>query len=338
MSNAHYNKIKATLATSPRHWLVTGAAGFIGSHLVEALLKLSQQVTGLDNFMTGSAENIEAARKIAPKNFRFIEGDIRDAKTCAEAVRGVDVVLHHAALGSVPQSISEPQLTHAINVDGFMNMLLASKEEKIKRFVYASSSACYGDSTIIPAREGEEGKLLSPYAATKAINDLYAQVFSHTYGLPTIGLRYFNIFGPRQDPNGPYAAVIPLWMHNLIQGTPCYINGDGETTRDFCYVENAVQANILAGMAEKEVSGEVYNIAVGHRSSLNDLYATIRDEIAVHKPPVATQTPHFREFREGDVRHSLADISKAKKYLGYSPTHTLKDGISETVKWFTSRH
>jgi UDP-N-acetylglucosamine 4-epimerase len=330
MQNTHYDKIKASLEASPRHWLVTGAAGFIGSQIVETLLKLSQQVTGLDNFMTGTPKNIEAAKKLSPKNFRFIEGDIRDAALCAEAVRGVDIVLHHAALGSVPHSISDPQLAHAINVDGFMNMLLASKEAKVKRFVYASSSACYGDSTAIPAREGEEGNLLSPYAATKAINDLYAQVFSKAYSLPTIGLRYFNIFGPRQDPNGPYAAVIPLWMNNLMQGAPCFINGDGETTRDFCYVDNAVQANILAGVAPQEVTGEVLNIAVGTSSTLNELYAAIRNEIGSPKPA------SFREFREGDVRHSLADISKAKKQLGYAPTHQLNDGIRETVKWFTS--
>lgn len=320
----------------PRHWLVTGAAGFIGSHIVETLLKLSQQVTGFDNFMTGTPKNIEAAKKLSQKNFRFIEGDIRDAALCEQAVRGVDIVLHHAALGSVPHSISDPQLAHSINVDGFMNMLLASKQDKVKRFVYASSSACYGDSTKIPAREGEEGNLLSPYAATKAINDLYGQVFSKAYGLPTIGLRYFNIFGPRQDPNGPYAAVIPLWMNNLMQGAPCFMNGDGETTRDFCYVDNAVQANILAGVAPQEVTGEVLNIAVGTSSTLNELLAAIRNEIGAHKPAILNQTPNFREFREGDVRHSLADISKAKKLLGYAPTHQLKDGIRETVEWFTS--
>ena len=336
MSNAHYNKIKATLEASPRHWLVTGAAGFIGSHLVEALLKLSQKVTGLDNFMTGNVQNIEAVQKISPHNFRFIEGDIRDAKTCIEAVRNIDIVLHHAALGSVPHSIADPQLTHAINVDGFMNMLLASKNQKVKRFVYASSSACYGDSTIVPAREGEEGNVLSPYAASKAINDIYAQVFSSTYGLPTIGLRYFNIFGPRQNPDGPYAAVIPLWMDNLVHGRPCFINGDGETTRDFCYVKNAVQANILAGMAAENVNGEVLNIAVGNSSTLNDLFATIRNAVSAHNPAIARHTPSFREFREGDVRHSLADISKAKKQLGYAPTHSLEDGIRATVDWFIS--
>ena len=332
----HYDKIKTTLKASPRRWLVTGAAGFIGSHLVETLLELSQQVVGLDNFMTGSRKNIDAATHTSPQNFRFIEGDIRDAKTCLEAVRGVDIVLHHAALGSVPHSMTDPQLAHAVNVDGFMNMLLASKQEKVARFIYASSSACYGDSTVIPSREGEEGKLLSPYAATKAANDLYAQVFSHCYGLPTIGLRYFNIFGPRQDPNGPYAAVIPLWINNLMQNLPCYINGDGETTRDFCYVGNAVQANILAAMAES-VSGEVCNIAMGNSITLNTLWATIRDEVSCYKPAISTSQPTFREFREGDIRHSQADITKAQKILIYLPTYEFHDSTQKTVKKLAGR-
>ncbi len=331
---ATYSQIQQELRQHPRKWLVTGAAGFIGSHLVETLLSLSQHVVGLDSFITGSPANLKAATATGAGTFDFIEGDICDPNTCAKAVKGVDIILHQAALGSVPRSIAEPRIVHEINVDGFMNMLLAAKDAGINRFVYASSSACYGDSETLPKREGEEGKQLSPYAATKTINDVYAQVFAHSYGMKTIGLRYFNVFGPRQDPNGPYAAVVPLWMNNLTQGIDCYINGDGKTSRDFCYIANVVQANIIAGLAPETVAGEVINVAVGDTTTLTQLFDAIRDAISKHHPQAARLKPHYRAFREGDIRHSLADISKAKNLLGYAPTHSLAQGLQETAAWY----
>lgn len=330
-----YERVRKQLQKEPKKWLVTGAAGFIGSHIVAELLSLNQSVVGLDNFMTGTKENLVAAKKSNPSgNFRFIHDDIRNNKVCAKAVKGVDVVLHQAALGSVPRSIKNPRLVHEVNVDGFINMLLASKEEGVDRFVYASSSSCYGDSKILPKREGEEGMPLSPYAATKTINDIYAQVFAHTYAMPTIGLRYFNVFGPRQSPDGPYAAVIPIWMDAVLKGKTCYINGDGKTSRDFCYVANAVQANILAGVASQSIKGEVMNVAAGRRTTLTALLSMISKEMKKNNPGVTVTPPKYRDFRQGDVRHSLADIDKISNMIGYKPTHNVEDGIKDTVRWY----
>lgn len=331
-----YRKAQQQLQTTPRRWLVTGAAGFIGSHITEQLLALSQQVVGLDNFMTGSRTNLEAATKGREGQFRFIEGDIRDPSVCAGAMEGIDIVVHQAALGSVPRSLADPRLVHTVNVDGFLNMLLAARDAGVKRFVYASSSSCYGDSETLPKREGEEGRPLSPYAATKAINDVYGSVFAHAYGMETAGLRYFNVFGPRQDPLGPYAAVIPLWMRSLLRGETCHINGDGKTSRDFCYVANAVQANILAGTAER-LGGDVINVAVGGGATLAELFDRIRNALAKFNPSIATVQPAYRDFRPGDIRHSLADITRAKTLLGYHPTHNWDRGIDETAAWYAAQ-
>lgn len=331
-----YETLCANLKRTPKRWLVTGAAGFIGSHLVEGLLALGQTVTGLDNFATGSRANLEA---VAGSNraFNFIEGDIRDAEICAKAVAGADIILHQAALGSVPRSIENPLLVHEVNVNGSLNVLLAARDAGVKRFVYAASSSSYGDSPVLPKVEGGEGRPLSPYAATKTINDLYAHVFARCYGMETVGLRYFNVFGPRQNPNGPYAAVIPQWFASLLAGKPCAINGDGETSRDFCYVANAVQANLLAGAAAKpEAFGEVVNIAVGQQTTLNELHQLIQQEIATLKPGTALPDAVYRDFRPGDVRHSLASIDKARSLLGYAPTHTARDGLHLAAEWYVA--
>jgi UDP-N-acetylglucosamine 4-epimerase len=331
-----YDTLCAELRRTPKRWLVTGAAGFIGSHLVETLLALGQTVKGLDNFATGTPANLEAVASGSPA-FTFIEGDIRDAGTCAQAVTGVDIVLHQAALGSVPRSIENPLLVHEVNVNGSLNVLLAARDAGVKRFVYAASSSSYGDSPVLPKVEGGEGRPLSPYAATKTINDLYAHVFARCYGMETVGLRYFNVFGPRQSPNGPYAAVIPQWFANLMAGKPCAINGDGETSRDFCYVANAVQANLLAGAAAKpEAFGEVVNIAVGQQTTLNQLQDLIRQEITTLKPGVTLPAPIYRDFRAGDVRHSLASIDKARALLGYEPTHSARDGLHLAAEWYVT--
>jgi UDP-N-acetylglucosamine 4-epimerase len=334
-----YEKVRKNLQKKPKKWLVTGVAGFIGSHIADELLSLNQEVIGLDNFMTGSKANIAAIKKSLGKkskgSFHFIQADIRDAKACAKAVKDVDIILHQAALGSVPRSIAQPRLVHEVNVDGFINVLLAAKEAGVERFIYASSSSCYGDSKKLPKREGEEGAPLSPYAATKTINDIYAQVFARTYGLQTIGVRYFNVFGPRQNPNSPYAAVIPLWMSALLKNKVCYINGDGKTSRDFCYVANAVQANILAGAVGADAAGTVLNVAVGKNTTLESLHSIMSKEVKKTNPECKILNPKYRDFRPGDVRHSLADISKISTLLGYKPTHTVVDGIKETVLWYS---
>lgn len=331
--------IREALVARPRRWLVTGAAGFIGSHLVENLLRLDQEVVGLDNLSTGHRENLEdVIRSVGEERaarFRFLLGDIRDPEVCAEACEGVEVVLHQAALGSVPRSIEDPQASHASNVDGFMNMLVAARDAGVKRFVYASSSSVYGDEPTLPKVEGREGRLLSPYAATKKINEVYAQVFGEAYGTEIIGLRYFNVFGPRQDPQGPYAAVIPRWILSLLRGEACRIYGDGETSRDFCYVENAVQANLLAAITEeKEAVGRVYNVACGDVTTLNELFAMLREATSAHALHAGEAKATYEDFRPGDVRHSLADIGLAARWLGYAPTHRIGDGIGATVAWF----
>lgn len=333
--------VQAELRRRPATWLVTGAAGFIGSNLVESLLSLEQQVVGLDNFSTGHRRNLddvrEAVGEAAWGRFRFLEADIRQLESCRAACEGVDYVLHQAALGSVPRSLQDPLVTHQSNIDGFLHMLVAARDAGVKRFVYAASSSTYGDHPALPKVEDEIGRPLSPYAVTKYVNELYARVFEDAYGIETVGLRYFNVFGKRQDPEGAYAAVIPKWVGNLLDGLPCAINGDGETSRDFCFVDNVVQANLLAATATGEgVTGEVYNVAVGERTTLNELFALIRDGLRAYSTEVASSLPQYRPFRAGDVRHSQADIQKAMTRLGYAPTHTVEEGLQRALEWYVS--
>lgn len=336
-----YEQIKTELLSSPKTWLVTGVAGFIGSNLLEHLLKLNQKVVGLDNFATGHQHNLDEVQGLVSaeqwQGFNFIEGDIRNYQDCETAIAnngdGVDYVLHQAALGSVPRSIADPVTTNAANITGFLNMLQAAKEANVKSFTYAASSSTYGDHPALPKVEENIGNPLSPYAVTKYVNELYAGVYAKTYGFKTIGLRYFNVFGQRQDPNGAYAAVIPKWTAAMIQGEDVYINGDGETSRDFCFIENTVQMNILAATADDEAKNEVYNVAVGDRTTLNDLYKSIQS--ALKECDVeATQEPIYRDFRAGDVRHSQADVSKAVKNLGYKPEYKILQGISKAMPWY----
>ena len=333
-----FQEVQQHLAQHSYHWLVTGAAGFIGSNLVEALLKLNQRVTGLDNFATGHRHNLEQVKasvtEAAWTKFSFIEGDIRDGADCARAVDGADFVLHQAALGSVPRSINDPLTTNAVNIDGFLNMLVAARDAGVKRFVYAASSSTYGDHPDLPKVEDRIGNPLSPYAVTKYVNELYANVFARSYGVETVGLRYFNVFGPRQDPNGAYAAVIPQWVAALIRNQELRINGDGETSRDFCYIENVVQANILSALAGKEAANQVYNVALGGRTTLNELYGMMRTLLAERYAHVAAHQPTYGEFRRGDVRHSQADISKAATLLGYQPTHRIGEGLKQAMDWY----
>tara|TARA_Y100001956_G_C4127680_1_gene191243 strand:+ start:2890 stop:3912 length:1023 start_codon:yes stop_codon:yes gene_type:complete len=332
-----FDEIKNELLAQPKTWLVTGVAGFIGSNLLETLLKLNQTVVGLDNFATGHKHNLDEVKSLVNEeqwqNFSFIEGDIRDYETCGKAVEGVDYVLHQAALGSVPRSIADPITSNAANITGFLNMLQAAKEAKVKSFTYAASSSTYGDHPALPKVEENIGNPLSPYAVTKYVNELYASVFARTYGFKSIGLRYFNVFGKRQDPNGAYAAVIPKWTAAMIQGEEVFINGDGETSRDFCFIENTVQMNILAATAPEEAKDEVYNVAVGDRTTLNDLYSAI--QAALNECGVSAEgKPTYRDFRAGDVRHSQADISKAERNLGYDPKFRILEGISTAMPWY----
>jgi len=335
-----YEEVKADLKANPKTWLITGVAGFIGSNLLETLLKLDQTVVGLDNFATGHQHNLDEVRRNvgegAWQRFSFIEGDIRDLDTCRLAVRGADHVLHQAALGSVPRSIADPISTNQANIDGFLNMLVAAKDEGVGSFTYAASSSTYGDHPDLPKVEDKIGNPLSPYAVTKYVNELYAGVFARTYGFKTIGLRYFNVFGPRQDPNGAYAAVIPKWTAAMIQGETVRINGDGETSRDFCFVDNAVQANLLAATAEDEHKDEVYNVACNARTSLNELFDSIAAELAKEGVTYDTR-PVYGDFRAGDVRHSQADISKAGEGLGYMPTHSVGEGLTVAMPWYRHR-
>jgi UDP-N-acetylglucosamine 4-epimerase len=332
-------KLKETVVSSPAVWLVTGAAGFIGSNLLETLLRWDQKVIALDNLSTGHHKNLEQVRELVGakrwKKCKWIEGDVRDFPTCRRASKGVDYVLHQAALGSVPRSIENPLATHDNNVNGSMNLLWASRENKVKRFIFASSSSVYGDETSLPQMEEKIGRCLSPYAASKRVNELYADVFGRCYGFESIGLRYFNVFGPRQDPNGAYAAVIPKWISAMIQDEPVFINGDGSTSRDFCYVANVVQANLLAATAQNfEAVHQQYNIALGSQTSLNSLYEMIRERLAVAHPHLCDSKPSYRDFRRGDIRHSQADISKARRLLGYEPTHAIAQGLDEALDWY----
>ena len=337
-----YEVLQHQLREQPRHWLVTGAAGFIGSHLVETLLGLGQTVTGLDNFATGHRHNLAAVQAgVGADNwarFRFIEGDIRQLADCQAACQGVQIVLHQAALGSVPRSLADPITTNAANVTGFLNMLVAGRDAGVQRFVYAASSSTYGDHPGLPKVEHTIGKPLSPYAVTKYVNELYADVFGRSYGLQSIGLRYFNVFGPRQDPNGAYAAVIPKWAAAMLAGEPVYINGDGLTSRDFCYVANAVQANLLAGTVQDPAAvNQVYNVAVGDQTDLLQLHALLLQALRVHQRDLAAAAPVHRDMRAGDVRHSRADVSKAIRLLRYMPSHDLRAGLQDTAAWHAHR-
>ena len=336
-----YTQLQARLIAEPKTWLVTGVAGFIGSNLLETLLTFNQRVVGFDNFSTGHRHNFDEVQSVVSSeqwaNFRFIQGDIRNLAVCQEACQGVDYVLHQAALGSVPRSIADPITTNANNIDGFLNMLVAARDAKVKRFVYAASSSTYGDHPALPKVEANIGKPLSAYAVTKLVNELYADVFARTYDFKTIGLRYFNIFGKRQDPNGAYAAVIPKWTAALLQGEEVFVNGDGETSRDFCYVDNAVQANLLAAnTTNSEALNQVYNVSLGDQTTLNELYKLIVASLAQHyelPPPKLS----YRDFRTGDVRHSLADISKAQTLLDYVPAVKIGAGIALAMPWYVSK-
>ena len=337
-----YQHLQQTLRQAPATWLITGVAGFIGSNLLEALLKLEQRVVGLDNFATGHRRNLEEVRRLVTAEqwarFHFIEGDIRKLEDCRQALEAgeaapVEHVLHQAALGSVPRSLADPLTTNATNIDGFLNMLVAARDFGVRSFTYAASSSTYGDHPALPKVEEQIGKPLSPYAVTKYVNELYAEVFARSYGFPCIGLRYFNVFGRRQDPEGAYAAVIPLWTAAMIAGKPLFINGDGETSRDFCYVDNAVQANLLAATAPAQARNQVYNVAVSGRTTLNQLFAMLRQTLAENAQVYGLE-PVYREFRPGDVRHSQADIGKAIRQLGYAPAFDLEAGLRDAMPWY----
>lgn len=336
-----YQDCASKLSSSPKKWLITGVSGFIGSNLLETLLKLDQIVVGLDNFSTSSEKNLIEVKSLVSRaqwdNFSFIKGDIRDIHACRAACEGADYVLHQAALGSVPRSIEDPILTNENNITGFLNMLVAARDAKAKRFVYAASSSTYGDHPGLPKVEDVIGKPLSPYAVTKYVNELYADVFGRTYGFHATGLRYFNVFGPRQDPEGAYAAVIPKWFAGMLHDTPIYINGDGETSRDFCYVDNAVQANILAACTENpDAAGQVYNVAFGEKTTLNELFDLIKGQLIEKLPGIKVSDPIYRDFRFGDVRYSLADIGKGNRLLGYDPAYSLRTGLVKAADWYIS--
>ena len=335
---AVYLRLRDDLIATPRTWLITGVAGFVGSSLLEHLLDLGQRVVGLDNLCTGSRENLDDAldgREAAA--FRFIEGDIRSLGDCREACEGVDVVLHQAALPSVPMSIDDPLASHAVNVGGFLNVLSAARDARVSRVVYASSSAVYGNASRVPVSEERAGDALSPYAADKLADEFYARVWGKQYGLGTIGLRYFNVFGRRQDPNGAYAAVIPRWVEALLRDAPCYVYGDGETTRDFCHVSDVVQANLLAAVAADSAVDEVYNVGYGAETSLNELFRMIRLGLAGYEAELASHAPVYEPFRPGDIRRSVADISKARRHLGFEPKMTVAEGLGEALEWYVAK-
>lgn len=334
-----YSQLKEYLLTHPQTWLVSGVAGFIGSNLAEELLKLNQKVVSVDNFSTGHRHNLTYIQQCVSEaqwsNFTFIEGDVSNYNVCLDVTQSVDIVLHQAALGSVPRSIDTPIVSNNSNVTGFLNLITAAKENGVKRFVYASSSSVYGDSAELPKVEARTGNLLSPYAVTKYTDELYASVFQKCYGMETIGLRYFNVFGKRQDPEGAYAAVIPKWIGQMLRRDNLYINGDGETSRDFTYIDNVVQANLLAGMTDNpQAFGEAFNTAAGGRETLNNLFEAIRQGLAQQFPDLSSTQPLYRDFRQGDIRHSNADITKISTILGYVPTHTLQEGLQESIEWY----
>lgn len=332
-----YERLLIELPQSPKAWLVTGVAGFIGSNLLETLLKLDQHVVGLDNFATGHQRNLDEVQSQVTAeqwaSFKFIEGDIRNVNACREVCQGVDYVLHQAALGSVPRSINDPITTNSTNIDGFLNMLVAARDAEVKSFTYAASSSTYGDHPGLPKVEDIIGKPLSPYAVTKYVNELYADVFARCYGFKTIGLRYFNVFGKRQDPDGAYAAVIPKWTAAMINGEDVFINGDGQTSRDFCFIENAVQANLLAATSQGDARNQVYNVAVSGRTDLNQLFNQLKQALAENAVNYAKDAV-YRDFRAGDVRHSQADIGKAENLLGYAPAYDINAGITKAMPWY----
>jgi UDP-N-acetylglucosamine/UDP-N-acetylgalactosamine 4-epimerase len=333
-----YENVLESLIRAPKTWLITGVAGFIGSNLLETLLKLNQHVIGLDNFSTGHHRNLkEVQRSVSDEQWmrlKFIEGDIRDLNCCREACHAVDYVLHQAALGSVPRSLNDPISTNQTNIDGFLNMLLAARDAGVSSFTYAASSSTYGDHPGLPKVEDVIGNPLSPYAVTKYVNELYADVFARCYNFNSIGLRYFNVFGKRQDPDGAYAAVIPKWAASMIKDETIFINGDGETSRDFCFIENTIQANILAATTEDDgARNQIYNVAVGGRTTLNGLFVAMKNELNLNGV-VYTKEPVYREFRDGDVRHSQADISKIKTKLGYAPTYSIDGGVEKAMPWY----
>jgi UDP-N-acetylglucosamine 4-epimerase len=334
--------VRRDLVATPATWLITGAAGFIGSNLLEALLRLGQRVVGLDNLSTGHRHNLDEVRsQVTPeqwRQFRFIEGDIRALDDCRAACQGIDYVLHHAALGSVPRSLNDPILTNECNVTGFLNMLVAARDAGVRRFTYAASSSTYGDHPALPKVEENIGRPLSPYAVSKYVNELYADVFARCYGMATVGLRYFNVFGARQDPDGAYAAVIPRWVDGMIANRPVEIFGDGETFRDFCYVDNVLQANLLAATVTDPLAlNRVYNVALGDCTTLNELFEMIRVLLAERFEHLQSYAPQYRDFRAGDVRYSQADISKARNLLGYAPTHRVADGMRAAIDWYVAR-
>jgi UDP-N-acetylglucosamine/UDP-N-acetylgalactosamine 4-epimerase len=336
---SRFDNVRAELGKGPKRWLITGVAGFIGSNLLEALLELDQPVVGMDNFITGYTHNLEDVKStVGPEKwgkFEFIQGDIRNPEDCRRACSGVDYILHQAALGSVPRSIDDPITTNMCNVDGFLQMLVAGMEARVKRFVFASSSSVYGDSEKLPKVEDEIGAVLSPYAASKLVNEIYAGVFSKVYDFKWIGLRYFNVFGKRQDPKGAYAAVIPCWIDALVNRKSPVINGDGETSRDFCYIKDVIQANILAAVSTSpEALDKAYNVACGDRTTLNQLLGLIKNSLCSHMPEAGGIAPEYGPFRKGDVRHSLADISRARELLGYTPLYSVARGMEESIQWY----
>ena len=335
-----YSDLTKSMTAQPSRWLITGVAGFIGSNLLEHLLKLGQTVVGLDNFLTGYQKNLDMVRDIvgpeAWSRFSFIEGDIRDIDTCHAACKGVQHVLHEAALGSVPRSIDDPLLSNSCNITGYLHMLVAARDAGVKSFVYAASSSTYGDSPELPKVEDKIGSPLSPYAVTKYVDELYADVFNRCYGFSSVGLRYFNVFGQRQDPYGAYAAVIPQWFASLIKQETVFVNGDGETSRDFCYIDNVVQANLLASFAQGDATNKIYNVAFGQRTTLNELFGLIKEEVARHKPDVMGAQCVHRDYRAGDVRHSLADISRAHNLLGYDPQFDVRQGLRLAGDWYAA--
>ena len=337
-----YERLQRQLKVAPKTWLISGVAGFIGSNLLETLLRLDQFVIGLDNFATGHPRNLEEVRagvcREQWERFQFNEGDIRNLEDCRRVCEGVDYVLHQAALGSVPRSVADPISANATNVTGFLNMLISARDAKIKSFTYAASSSAYGDHPDLPKIEEVVGKQLSPYAVSKYVNELYAFAFARCYGIVTIGLRYFNVFGPRQDPEGAYAAVIPKWTTAMLEGQEIFINGDGKTSRDFCYVDNVVQANLLAAVTEDpRAINQIYNVAVGEQTTLNDLYVELRRCLAKSCPHLMDIKPVYLDFRAGDIRHSRADIGKARRLLGYAPTHRFGQGITKATQWYRER-
>lgn len=339
MKNSYYLELQKQLQSRPKVWLVTGVAGFIGSNLLETLLKLGQTVVGLDDFSTGFVHNLEDVQQrvdaAAWARFKMIQGDITDISVCRSATTGVDYVLHQAGLGSVPLSIEDPIRANQVNVDGCLNMLVAARDAGVKRFVYATSSAVYGDDPHLPKVEPCIGQALSPYSITKYVNELYANIFSQIYSLECIGLRYFNVFGPRQDPNGAYSAVIPKWFSNILKDEKVYINGDGETSRDFCYVDDVVQANIVAACTPNDDAvGQVYNVGRGDKTTLNQLFDLIQEQVLSLSGTLEPHMPSYREFRSGDIRHSVASIGKAVGFLGYEPTYTVREGLNQAALWY----